>query len=72
MRRFTGKLLILVAVFCVVAAMAAAQDKSAAAATSSVPGVRGEFLDELAYGHTVKARVTPKMSARRHGCICDS
>ena len=49
MRRFSGKLLILVAVFCVVAAMAAAQDKPAAAATSSVPGVRGEFLDEVAY-----------------------
>jgi uncharacterized damage-inducible protein DinB len=53
MRRFTGKRLILAAVFCVVAAMAAAQDKPAdkptAAATSGVPGIRGEFLDEVAY-----------------------
>jgi hypothetical protein len=53
MRRFTGKLLILAAVFCVLAAIAAAQDKAAdkpaAAATSEVPGVRGEFLDEVAY-----------------------
>jgi hypothetical protein len=49
MRRFAGKLLILAAVFCVVAAMAAAQDKPPAAATSGVPGIRGEFLDEVAY-----------------------
>lgn len=53
MRRFTGKMLILVAAFCIVAAVAAAQDKPgdkpAAAATSSVPGARGEFLDEVAY-----------------------
>jgi hypothetical protein len=53
MRRLTGKLLILAAVFCVVTAMAAAQDRPAdkppAAATSGVPGIRGEFLDEVAY-----------------------
>jgi DinB superfamily len=53
MRRFTGKLLILTAVFCVLAAIAAAQDKAAdkpaVAAASGVPGVRGEFLDEVAY-----------------------
>ena len=49
MRRFTGKLLMLVAVFCAIAAMAAAQDKPAAAATMSVPGPRGEFLDEVGY-----------------------
>jgi uncharacterized damage-inducible protein DinB len=53
MRRFTGKLLMFVAVFCAVAAMAAAQDKPAgtlgAAASMSVPGPRGEFLDEVGY-----------------------
>jgi uncharacterized damage-inducible protein DinB len=53
MPRFTGKLLILAAVFCVLAAIAAAQDKAAdkpaVAAASGVPGVRGEFLDEVAY-----------------------
>lgn len=53
MRRFTGKLLILAAVFCVVAAMAAGQDKPAdkpaTAAASGVTGIRGEFLDEIAY-----------------------
>jgi uncharacterized damage-inducible protein DinB len=53
MPRFTGKLLILAAVFCALAAIAAAQDKAAerpaVAATSGVPGVRGEFLDEVAY-----------------------
>ena len=49
MHRFTGKLLMLVAIFCAIAAMAAAQDKPAAAATMSVPGPRGEFLDEVAY-----------------------
>jgi hypothetical protein len=53
MRRFTGNLLILAAVFCVLAAIAASQgkaaDKPAVAATSGVPGMRGEFLDELAY-----------------------
>ena len=52
MRRCTDKLLILAAVFCVLAAIAAAQDKaadkSAVAATSGIPGVRGEFLDEAA------------------------
>ena len=53
MPRFTGKLLILAAVFCVLTAIAAAQDKAAerpaVAATSGVPGVCGEFLDEVAY-----------------------
>jgi uncharacterized damage-inducible protein DinB len=53
MRRLNGNLLMLVAVFCVVAAMAAAQDKPAdkpaAAATMAVPGPRGEFLDEVGY-----------------------
>lgn len=53
MPRFTGKLLILAAVFCALAAIAAVQDKAAerpaVAATSGVPGVRGEFLDEVAY-----------------------
>jgi len=46
-------MLILAVVFCVVAATAAAQDKPAdkpaATATMSVPGIRGEFLDEVAY-----------------------
>lgn len=51
MRRLTGKVLILAAVICVVAAMAAAQDKPAdkPAAASGVPGIRGEFLDEVSY-----------------------
>jgi len=53
MRRLNGSLLILVAVCCVVAAMAEAQDKPAdkpvTAASMSVPGPRGEFLDEVAY-----------------------
>jgi hypothetical protein len=53
MRRFTGKLLILAAIFCVLAAIAAAPDKAAdkptVAASSEVSGVRGEFLDEVAY-----------------------
>ena len=53
MRRLNGKILILAVVFCAVAAMAAAQDKPAdkptAAATMSVPGPRGELLDEVGY-----------------------
>jgi len=53
MRRLTGKVLILVAVFCAGAAQAAAQDKPAdkpaATATSGVSGIRGEFLDEVIY-----------------------
>ena len=53
MRRFTGKRLILPALFGVLAAIAAAQDKAAEkpviAATSAASGVRGKFLDEVAY-----------------------
>jgi uncharacterized damage-inducible protein DinB len=67
MRRITGKLLILAAVFCVVAAMAAAQDKPAdkppAAATSGVPGIRGEFLDEMAYYEQRFTRLADAMPA---------
>jgi len=53
MRRFVDRLLLVVAVLSVVAAMGAAQDKPAdkpaAAGSMSVPGPRGEFLDEVAY-----------------------
>ena len=47
MRRFTDKMLLLAALFCVAAALTAAQDKPAAAGT--VAGARGEFLDEVSY-----------------------
>jgi uncharacterized damage-inducible protein DinB len=51
MRRFAHKMLFLTAVFCATAAMAAPQDKPAdkPAAGATVAGVRGEFLDEVAY-----------------------
>ena len=64
MRRFTGKLLMLVAVFCAIAAMAAAQDKPAAAATMSVPGPRGEFLDEVGYYEQRFTRLADAIPAR--------
>ncbi len=49
MSRFIGKLLIFGVLFCAVAAIAAAQDKPAATPAASVAGVRGEFLDEVAF-----------------------
>lgn len=49
MSRFIGKLLVFAALFCAVAAIVAAQDKPAAAPAASVAGVRGEFLDEVAF-----------------------
>ena len=70
MRRFTGKMLFLAVVFCGVAAMAAAQDKPAdkpsAAATSAVPGVRGEFLDEVAYYEQRFTRLAEAIPADRY------
>lgn len=49
MSRFIGKLLVFAALFCAAAAIVAAQDKPAATPAASVAGVRGEFLDEVAF-----------------------
>jgi uncharacterized damage-inducible protein DinB len=49
MSRFIGKMMVFTVLFCAVGTMGAAQDKPAAAGASSAAGIRGEFLDEVAY-----------------------
>lgn len=49
MSRFTRQMLLLAALFCVVATISAAQDKPATSSAAPAAGARAEFLDEIAY-----------------------